>query len=278
VLSTLRAGSMPVRALVGAGALFGIDGNAIRVAIARLVADELVESDERGAYRLGSAAGSISRHVASWRAIEEQVRAWDGGWVGALTSLLPRSQRARTRTSERALRFLGFRALERGLVIRPDNLKGGVEAVRDRLAGLGLDAHVAVVGLHDLDAGRDAHARTLWESEHLDRKYRELLEALARSSARLASLPPKRAMAESFLVGGAAIRALVYDPLLPDPMAPVERRRALVAAMREYDRLGRQCWAPFMREHSAPSLRAPHDVRALDPVWPSARSVSGAST
>jgi phenylacetic acid degradation operon negative regulatory protein len=278
LLSTLRAGSMPVRALVGAGELFSIDGNAMRVAIARLVAEGVVERDERGAYRLGSAAASISTHVTSWRSIEERVRAWDGRWIGALTSSLPRSQRPRIRASERALRFLGFRVFERGLVIRPDNLKGGVDAVRERLADLGLDPDVAVFGLYALDGEREAHARALWQNEDLDGNYRKLLETLERSTARLTGLSARRAMAESFLVGGATIRAIVLDPLLPEPMAAVELRHALVAALREYDRLGRRYWAAFMNEHGAPYLRAPHDVRTLDAAWAASRTASGAST
>ena len=49
-------------------------------------------------------------------------------------------------------------------------------------------------------------------------------------------------MAESFRVGGDAVRQIVLDPLLPDPIVDVDARRALVAAMRRYDRIGRSCW------------------------------------
>jgi phenylacetic acid degradation operon negative regulatory protein len=278
LLSTLRSGSMPVRALIAAGELFGIDANALRVALARLVASGLVESDERGAYRLGAGAASVSAHVGSWRTIEDRVRAWNGTWIGVLLTSIPRSARARVRKSDRALRFLGFRHLERGLAIRPNNLKGGVDAVRDRLTDLGLDGHATVFAMTELDTKSDARARALWRDEHLERKYRELLEAVERSSSRLSELPPKRAMAESFLVGGATIRAIVLDPLLPEPLAPVVERRALLAAMREYDRLGREHWSSFMREHGAPHLRAPHDVRAGDPAWAGAHALTGAST
>jgi phenylacetic acid degradation operon negative regulatory protein len=278
LVAPLRSGSMPVRALIAAGELFGIDANALRVALARLVSAGLVESDERGAYRLGAAAGSVSAHVGSWRTIEDRVRTWDGAWVGVLLTSIPRAARARVRSTERALRFLGFRHLDRGLAVRPDNLKGSVAAVRERLASLGLDPHAAVFSVQDLDSKADARARTLWRDEHLERKYRDLLEAVERSSARLPELPQKRAMAESFLVGGATIRALVLDPLLPEPMAPVAERRALVAAMRDYDRLGREHWSAFMKEHGSPYLRAPHDVRAGDRDWASAHGLSGATT
>jgi len=56
LLSTLRRGSMPVRALIEAGALFGFSGNHVRVTLARLRRSGLVERDERGRYRLGASA------------------------------------------------------------------------------------------------------------------------------------------------------------------------------------------------------------------------------
>ena len=48
LLSTLRRGSMPVRALVEAAALFGIAENSLRVSLARLLAEGRVARDRRG--------------------------------------------------------------------------------------------------------------------------------------------------------------------------------------------------------------------------------------
>ena len=80
-------------------------------------------------------------------------------------------------------------------------------------------------------------------------------------SNKLTSLPA-RAMVESFLLGGRAIRQIVLDPLLPEPLVPAAERGALVAAMRRYDRVGRACWAGFMRAFDVlPEARAPVDLR-----------------
>jgi phenylacetic acid degradation operon negative regulatory protein len=264
LLSTLKSGAMPVRALIAASELFGIDANATRVALARLLADGLVASDERGAYRLGHAAASVFEHVSSWRTIEDRVRAWDGGWIAALTSGVPRSARARARATGRALGLLGFRELERGLGIRPDNLRGGIQVARERLLALGADDAVIVFALRGLDEATEERARGLWNVEDLRATYRAQLDAIAVSTKRLARLTPEQAMAESFLVGGATLRAIARDPLLPEPLAPVGDRRALLAAMQSYDRIGRACWAAFMRAHGAPYRRTPHDLRVLD--------------
>ena len=70
-------------------------------------------------------------------------------------------------------------------------------------------------------------------------------------------------MAETFLVGGRAIREIALDPCLPEAIAPEKERRALVAAMREYDRAGRACWREFMRAHDAPHVAAPANLAGL---------------
>jgi phenylacetic acid degradation operon negative regulatory protein len=259
LLATLRRGAMPVRALVAAGRLFDLSENGVRVALARLLAAGLVERDERGRYRPGAGASAVGRQIARWRAADAEVRSWDGGWIGVLGPV--------DRRGARALRFLAFRTLAPGVRVRPDNLVGAVSAVRDRLHALGLPADVIVVGMRDLDPASDARARALWDPTALRAAYRATRVALADSEKRLARLPEADAMTESFLLGGRAIRQLVLDPLLPEPLVPAAERAALVEAMRRYDRVGRACWAGFMRGFGVlPEARAPVDVRIAEAV------------
>ena len=248
---------MPVRALVAAGALFDLDENNVRVALTRLLAVGLVERDERGRYRAGERAGAVGRRIARWRRIEEGLRPWDGGWVAVLGAKGP--------TAGRALHFLGFRALAPGVHVRPDNLVGGVAGVREQLRALGLPADAIVTGLHELDEATAARARGLWDVRGLRASYRKARTALARSQRRLPRLGSEAAMVESFLLGGGVIRELVLDPLLPEPLLPAAERTAVVAAMRAYDRLGRTCWAAFMRGFDVlPEPHAPMHVRIAD--------------
>jgi phenylacetic acid degradation operon negative regulatory protein len=58
------------------------------------------------------------------------------------------------------------------------------------------------------------------------------------------------------VVGGRAIRQLVLDPLLPEPIARADERAALVEALRRYDRLGRARWARFLARFDVPHLGA----------------------
>lgn len=252
---------MPVRALLEAAALFGIAEGSVRVALTRLLAERMIERDERGLYRLGAAALPVRSRVAAWRDLDARLRAWQGGWIGVFGGAA--TPRAAQRQSARALALLGFRALTRGLSVRPDNLAGGAGTAREELAALGLSPGSVVCSLGDLDAVTDARARTLWDADALVAGYRRHCRAIEASTRRLRARAPEQAMVESFRVGGAALRALATDPLLPEPIVPARERDALVAAMRDYDAIGRASWSAFLARHGVAHRGAPIDSRAL---------------
>jgi phenylacetic acid degradation operon negative regulatory protein len=261
LLSTLRRGAMPVRALVDSAALFGIAEGSVRVALTRLLAEGLVERDERGQYRLGAGAEPVRKRVAAWRDLDAQLRPWTGAWIGVAAARAP--SRPAQRRSERALDLLGLRPLARDLFVRPDNLAGGVERVRGELAALGLAPGSIHFELRALDPVSEARARSLWDADALVARYRAHLRELEASARRLRARKPEQAMVESFRVGGAALRSLARDPLLPEPIVPARERSALVAAMRDYDALGRASWSAFLARHGVAHRAAPVDSRAL---------------
>ena len=260
LLSTLREGSMPVRALVSAAALFSIEENNVRVTLARLYAAGGVERDERGRYRLGARTEAVRQQIASWRRIDERLDLWDGDWVGVHTGSLPGRRGRLLQRRRQALRLLGFRELEPGIEIRPDNLVGGIEWVRGRLFELGLTAGTLVCGIRALDPTAEVHARSLWDASLLVEGYRQSIDELEQSERRLSRLSPEEAMVESFLVGGRVLRQLVLDPLLPEPIVPAASRNALLRAMRHYDLVGRSGWADFLARFDVPHLRTPIEL------------------
>jgi len=251
---------MPVAALIAAGELFGVGENSIRVALTRLRAACRLERDERGRYRLGAGAEPVDRLVRSWRDIEERTRPWAGSWVGLHRAGLRRARGATRARTQRALRLMGFENLLPGMAVRPDNLRGGVEGVRETLADLGLGPAL-VFQLDDLDQASEARARGLWDGVELAAGYARSASELAESEERLAHAEEADAMVESFLLGGRMIRQLVFDPLLPEPIVPGEARRGLVVAMKRYDRAGRRAWAGFMKRVGSPHAGAPADTR-----------------
>jgi phenylacetic acid degradation operon negative regulatory protein len=264
LLSTLRGRSMPVRALVAAGSVFGIGEDSIRVTLMRLQRRGVVQRNDRGQYRIAAASQPIQTHIASWTKVEDRVVAWSGGWIGVHTAGVARASRRNGRQCRRALGLIGFRELHVHLWIRPDNLRGGVAGTRDRLQALGLETAAPVFALSQLDSGDEARARGLWDVQALRDGYRRMRTELVRSARSLAALPPERAMVESFRLGGGVLRAIVTDPMLPEPLLPARERRALVEEMQRYDRLGRACWRTFMQRYGAPHLELPLDVGMND--------------
>jgi phenylacetic acid degradation operon negative regulatory protein len=261
ILNTLLAAGdagQSAREAIASCALFGIRENNVRVALVRLAADGLIESTGRGRYRLGPGAVSLARDVATWRTAESRVRDWDGSWVAVHAGALGRSNRAALRTRNRALALLGLRELDPGLHVRPDNLAGGVEFVRTRLRGLGLESAAAVFVANGFDPERDARARGLWDGKALDRTYRSTRQKLERWLDRADSLAPDVAARDAFLLGNDAIRTLVFDPLLPAPLVNVDERRAFAATVRRHDEAGRVIWRRLRLTPGGADVAPPH--------------------
>ena len=230
-----------VRSFVRLGELFGLTGNAVRVAVTRLFGQGLLERDERGSYRLSEAAAPLSTHVEQWRLGEHRVRPWADEWLAVW---LPRgSDRTTRRASRRALSVLGFREGRESFWVRPHNLAQPCAATFDKLDALGLEPDAeAFVAKHLAPATTERWTTTLWPVAELRCAYREAREALEQSECRVESLPIERAAAETFVLGGEAIRVLATDPLLPDEIAPSGERAALTDAMLRYDAVGRRVW------------------------------------
>jgi phenylacetic acid degradation operon negative regulatory protein len=240
----LATGGEPLSArdFIGACALFDISENNARVALVRLSADGLIEAAERGSYRLSGSAHRLADEVSAWRRAEARLRPWQGGYLAVHCGALSRSDRTRLRRRNRALQMLGFRELERGLFLRPDNIDDGADAVRHRLHALGLEKEAAVFVAQDFDAGREARIRGLWDGKALNASYRQLRSRLEGWMKRADRLETEVAARESYLLGGGAIREVVYDPLLPDPFVDTAARHEFFEIAGRFDRFGKAIW------------------------------------
>lgn len=243
----LAAGDQPMTArdAILAGALFNISENSLRVTLARLSAAGLIEVAERGTYRLGPAAVDLADEVVTWRTVETRLRAWAGGYIVVHCGALGRSDRLALQRRERALQMVGFRELERGLHIRPDNIERHVDDVRQRLHKLGLDRDAAVFLASGLDPAREAVVGRLWDASALTQSYRQLRVQLEEWLDGADQLTLDAAARESFFLGGRAIHHLVFDPLLPEPLVDASERHAFILAVHRFDEAGRAIWARF---------------------------------
>jgi phenylacetic acid degradation operon negative regulatory protein len=178
----LAVGDRPLTArdAIQACALFNISENSLRVTLARLSAAGFIEVAGRATYQLGPAATDLATEVATWRTAEARMRPWQGGYIVVHSGALGRSDRVALQRRERALKMLGFRLLERGLHIRPDNIEHHIDEVRERLYKLGLNREAAVFFANNLDSEREATVQQLWDGAALTQSYRQLRVILAR--------------------------------------------------------------------------------------------------
>jgi phenylacetic acid degradation operon negative regulatory protein len=244
-------GELSARDAVAGCALFGIRENSARVTLVRLASAGLIEAAGRGSYRLGENGADLAADVSTWRGAEQRVREWRGGWVAAHVGNLGRTDRVALRARDRATALLGLRELDRGLFLRPDNLVGGVAGVRERLHKLGLQEDAAVFLVRELDPAREARARALWNGKALTKSYKKTRQQIEKWRQRASELEPEVAARESFLLGNAAIRQVVFDPLLPDPLVDIAERRAFVTAVLELDHAGREIWQRIRQPYPA---------------------------
>lgn len=249
VLSVVEATGHPavrVSLLIDACAIFGISANTVRVTLVKMRADGTVDSPKRGVYRLGKESLALSHRVMGWRTAAERMVDWDGSWVGVYTGHLTRTDRPALGKRTRALRLTGFRELEEGLHVRPNNLRGGVPELRQLLEHLGVERTAIVTRLDDLSESDSGRALDLWECESIVAGYTELRQQLEDSAARREALSLEEAMREAFLLGREVIRWVAIDPLLPELMVPATERDALVEAMTRYDETGRVLWRRYL--------------------------------
>lgn len=249
LLSVAPRQTVPVQALIAAGRLFGITERGIRVALNRLDAEAKVRKLSRGLYGFAEGAEGIRREVARWIEAEDRAVEWSGAWIAVYTGEVSRTDRKRLRRHEGALRLRGFRALKPDLWIRPDNLRGGVQAVAADLHALGLAEDAIAFVASSFSTSEDPVAKDLWDSASLADAYSRLTDELKCSEERAASLSIDQAMVETLSIGRYVVRHILLDPLLPKALLATDDRYRLVEQMRQYDRLGRRLWQAFLARY-----------------------------
>lgn len=249
--------TLGARELLAACAVFGLPENSVRVALARAVAAKLLVTPRRGHYALGPEARPLADEVHRWRSAASQLVDWNGDWVAVHVGASGRSDRTALRARERAFGLLGLAEFERGLHLRPNNLSGGAARVRERLRSLLPDGTEAgtVFLLRDLSDEDVTRARALWDGAALNAGYRDTTRQLSAWLERSGSLPPNRAAREAFTLGNAAIRRLVFDPLLPSPLIDARARTRFMETVSRFDDAGRVIWRRFFHAARATGSR-----------------------
>lgn len=234
---------LPVACLLAAAGLFGISENHLRVTLVRLCEQGMVQAQGRAVYTLGPAAASLAHEVARWRQSRQRLCAWQGHYL-AIHTCGPSLGRSHA-PHLRALKLLGFAPLHPGLQVRPYNLDESPQALHQRLQQLGLHPQAVLLVVQQFTPADQARLPTLWDGAALNLGYRLTREALEHWLAQAHTLDTARAARESYLLGGNAIRQLIYDPLLPEPWVDGGERDAFVNALLAMDDYGRGIWQQF---------------------------------
>jgi phenylacetic acid degradation operon negative regulatory protein len=98
---------------------------------------------------------------------------------------------------------------------------------------------------NNLDSERAATVQQLWDGAALTQSYRRLRVQLEDWLADADQRALNVAARESFLLGGNAIRQLVFDPLLPEPFIDAAERHAFIQTVHRFDEAGRAIWNQF---------------------------------
>lgn len=246
-----RGQALPASALLRAGALLGLGETTVRVSLTRLVAQGKIARHGRGSYQAQAQGPSLSRTVDGWRLRESRRTPWQGRWLAVHDAAVPRSDKTRWRHHQLALGLRGFAMLEQGLLVRPDNLAGGLAVQREELHALGLSGSALMFLAQDFDEATLARARALWDVRALQSAHRHWLGVVQASHARLDGMPLPSALRESLLLGRQAIAHLLRDPLLPEELMPSNARKALHQALRTYQDKALELWLRWLQDGGA---------------------------
>ncbi|MFN7506685.1 MAG: PaaX family transcriptional regulator C-terminal domain-containing protein, partial [Limnobacter sp.] len=187
-------------------------------------------------------AHTLADDVAAWRTRSTRVRPWDGSYIVVQAEKLSRSEAKQQRARARALLMLGFQPLNEHLFIRPNNIEDTLQNVRDRLYKLGLEKDAPVFEARDFDSDIQRRITTLWKPRELETNYAQLEKKMRTWLDRSGSLEAEVAARESFLLGGTAIKHVVYDPFLPAEWVDVQARERFLSAVDEVDQAGMRIW------------------------------------
>lgn len=245
LLSTVDVDRQPIGHLVSAGALFGIEQVAIRVAATRLVKAGLLESPDRGIYSPGPKSKALTRRVQQWRDVPGRIRDWSGNWLVCLTHHMGRADRKQLRERERALMLSGYREAPQGMWVRPANISRALDELHDDLVSIGAGEDIMLVEASGFAAGLAKEWETLWSADALSASYKAAIADMTKSLPRLKTLSSAEAARESLLIGQAVIRTINFDPLLPPALADQALFLEMVATMKRYNEAGKACWADY---------------------------------
>lgn len=234
--------AVSIKQMILAAKLFGLSENGIRVAVTRLSSEGVIVAVERGVYQLSEQSHEWANVMLNRRTGLRETKVWNQQYLAVLTGTLGRVDRTALKRRERALKHYGFRELEQGVFIRPDNLAASFEDILKNLKTTGLEPEAKMCQISYFDQVTTGMIKKLWSTETLNKNYEKYSHIIQHWLSRVPALGLEDASRESLLLGRQTISLLMNDPLLPEPFINIEARNQFAADVQQLDQVGQQLW------------------------------------
>ncbi|PKF32317.1 PaaX family transcriptional regulator C-terminal domain-containing protein [Acinetobacter proteolyticus] len=245
LLLGLQGNAISIKQIIIAARLFEISENSIRVAVTRLSSDGVIEALERGIYQFTLQSHEWANVMLNRKHGLKQTKVWNQQYLAVFTGELGRVDRTALNRRERALKHLGFKELEQGIFIRPDNLAISFDQLELELKTSGLESSAKICQISHFDAKTLALIPALWSVQTLNQNYQKYNQMIQNWLATVHQLSLEDAARESLLLGRQTISLLMNDPLLPKDFVDVELREQFAESVRQLDQTGLASWRKF---------------------------------
>ncbi|MFW1762476.1 PaaX family transcriptional regulator C-terminal domain-containing protein [Acinetobacter calcoaceticus] len=233
---------LTIKQILIAGKLFNMSDNGIRVATTRLLNEGMIESVERGIYQLSPSTKEWAKIILNRKNGIKQTKEWQQHYLAVFTGTLGRIDRTALKKRERALRQFGFKELETGIYIRPDNLAYSFEKTCEELVLAGLEIEAKICVIQQFDSKSLQLIASLWDTQQLELNYKNYSQDIQKWLLKYEKLPLNDAAAQALLLGRETITLLMNDPLLPSPFVNEHARNQFAQNVQQLDSIGQKLW------------------------------------
>ncbi|CAM4257671.1 hypothetical protein F901_02525 [Acinetobacter dispersus] len=245
LLLGLQGRAISIKQIIIAARLFEISENSIRVAVTRLSSDGVIEAIERGVYQFSLQSHEWANVMLNRKHGIKQTKVWGNQYLAVFTGELGRVDRTALNRRERALKHFGFKELEQGIYIRPDNLVITFDQLISELKTSGLENSAKICQIGHFDAHTLVLIPTLWPTQTLNLNYEKYSQMIQKWLSTVDQLSLEDAARESLLLGRQTISLLMNDPLLPEGFVDVQLREQFAQSVQQLDQTGLDAWQKF---------------------------------
>jgi len=231
VLHGVSMDCVPESMLLQIGEYMGISKTSVQKSLNELIESHYIHVDENRCCSILPERSLFSQHFEQWRLSEQRRVIWDGSWLVCDLPVICEDSDVRKR-SLWALDLLGFKETPKG-ILRPNNLLGGIDALRLKLKIFGIEANTDLFSVNDYPKRIQETLKTdIWPITALTDSYHDMYQKVDTGNAMLKSRVTKSVLVYALKIGYEAVTMLAIDPLLPvemqDPKPRIKLTRLLL--------------------------------------------------